>query len=187
MGASGDEDWEEVSDSRAVAIAEVLGPGDGMLFHAPLPIALGGNADVLGFYEHLPGAVYVTAELTGKPTAYYADYELMICHRSQNDWGPNIISRLAPYTQQAYIARGETMDIDGATPEDSHIKAFIFDTYKTFRLFDIDFDLRLCIGITKTELQYKLQFGPDALLAALKDHGVYPYTDLERDSVPLGA
>ena len=111
MDVSTEDDWEEVSDARAVALASVLGPGDGMLFHAPHPFALGGNADVLGFFQHLPGAVYVTAELTGKPDACYADYELMICHRAESDWGPNVISRLAPYTQQAYIGSGETMDI----------------------------------------------------------------------------
>jgi hypothetical protein len=27
---------------------------------------------------------------------YYADYELMICHRSPEEWGLNVISRLAP-------------------------------------------------------------------------------------------
>lgn len=187
MGVSEDDDWQEVCEARAIALATVLGPDDGMVFHAPHPFLLGGNADVLAFYDHLPGAVYVTSELTGKPNACYADYELMICQRSPSDWGPNIISRVAPYTQQAYIAAGETMDIDDATPTESRIKAFLFDTYATFRLYDYDFDLRLCIGITKAELKFKMENGPDALLAALKRHGVYPYTDLERDTVRLNA
>jgi hypothetical protein len=45
----------------------------------------------------------------------------------------------------------------------------------------------LCIGITKPELEFKLEHGAHKLLALLKSHGVYPFTDLERDSVPLGA
>lgn len=185
MGVTADDDWKEVSDARAIALASVLGPGDGMVFHAPQPFVLGGNADVLGFYQHLPGAAYVTTELTGKPDSCYAEYELMICQRTQSDWGPNIISRLAPYTQQAYIGAGETMDIDDATPKDSQIKAFIFDTFATFKLFEHDFELRLCLGITKRELQFKMEHGPNALLDRLKRYDVYPYTDLERDSVPL--
>jgi len=187
MGVSAEDDWEEVSDARAAALASVLGPGDGMVFHAPHPFGLGGNADVLGFFHHLPGAVYVTAELTGKPEACYANYELMICHRAASDWGPNVISRLAPYTQQAYIGAGESMDIDDATPHDSRIKAFFFDTYATFTLFDHECELRLCLGITKQELQFKLDHGPEQLLERLKRHGVYPYTDLGRESVPLDA
>ena len=180
-----EDDWEEVWDSRAAALARVLGPGHDEVFHAPHPFQLGGQADVVAFFHHIPGAVYVTAELSGKPNASYADYELMICHRSPSDWGPNAISRLAPYTQQAYIGAGETMDIDSATPTDSHIKAFIFDTYRTFTLFGTQFDLRLCLGITKDELKFKMEHGPDALLVKLKTHGVYPYTDLDRGSVPL--
>jgi hypothetical protein len=187
MGVSADDDCRGVSDARAAALASVLGPGDGIVFHALHPFVLGGNADVLAFHQHLPGAVYVTTELTGKPGGCYADYELMICHRARSDWGPNVISRLAPYTQQAYIATGETMDIDGATPKESRIKAFVFDTYATFTLFSQEFELRLCLGITKHELEFKMGHGAVKLLDLLKRHGVYPYTDLERDSVPLSA
>jgi hypothetical protein len=139
----------------------------------------------MAFHHHLDGVVYVTAELSGKPNACYADYELMICHRTPSDWGPNIISRLAPYTQQAYIGAGESMDIDSATPPESRIKALVFDTYATFTLFGHENELRLCIGITKPELDFKVQHGAAKLLALLKCHGVYPFTDLERDTVPL--
>ncbi len=180
-----EDDWQEVWDARAGALAQVLGSGHDNVFHAPHPFQLGGQADVMAFFHHLPGAVYVTAELTGKPKACYADYELMICHRSPDDWGPNIISRLAPYTQEAYISAGETMDIDNATPPDSRIKAFIFDTYSAFTMFGQKLDLRLCLGITKPELQFKMQHGPDQLLALLRRHGVYPFTDLKRESIPL--
>ena len=185
MGASGKDDWEEVWDARADALAQVLGAGHNQVFHARHPFALGGQADVMAFHHHLDGVVYVTAELTGKPDACYAGYDLMICHRAPQDWGPNVISRLAPYTQQAYIGSGESMDIDDATPADSRIKAFIFDTYATFSLFGRENELRLCIGITKAELQYKMEHGPERLLEVLKRHGVYPFTDLGRDSVPL--
>jgi len=184
MGDTGEDDWEEVWDARADALAGMLGGHDDV-FHAPHPFALGGQAEVMSFHHHLDGVVYVTAELTGKPTASYADYELMICHRSPQDWGPNVISRLAPYTQEAYIASGESMDIDATTPPESRIKAFLFDTYASFSLYGQDNELRLCIGITKPELEFKHQHGAERLLDLLKRHGVYPFTDLERDSVPL--
>jgi hypothetical protein len=180
-----EDDWEEVWDARAEALSRVFGPGHDQVFHAPHPFVLGGQADVVAFFHHVPGAVYITAELTGKPNTCYADYELMICQRAASDWGPNIISRLAPYTGQAYIGAGETMDIDSATPADSLIKAFVFDTYRTFTLFGHEFELRLCLGITKAELNFKMERGSDALLARLKDSGIYPYTDLDRKSIPL--
>ncbi len=185
MDATGKDDWEKVWNARADALAHVFGPGHDQVYHAVLPFAFGGQADVLAFHHHLHGVVYVTAELTGKSDACYSDYELMVCHRSPQDWGPNVISRLTPYTQQALIVAGESMDIDATTPPESQIKAFLFDTYATFTLFRRENELRLCIGITKPELQFKLQHGSEKLLELLKRHGVYPFTDLERSSVPL--
>jgi hypothetical protein len=181
-----DDDWQEVWDHRADALSRVLGADYDNVLHAPHPFSLGGNADVLVFPLHPSGVTYVTAELTGKPDANYADYELMICHRLPDDWGPEVISRLAPYTQEAYIGAGESMDIDNASPADSKIKAFLFDTYATFTLFGQPNELRLCIGITKPELEFKLRHGAEPLLERLRRHGVYPFTDLERESVPLG-
>ena len=100
MGVN-DDNWEEIDNARAIALASVLGEIDGGVFHAPHPFYLGGNADVRAFHKHIPGVVYVTTDLAGKPDAFYADYELMICHREPTNWGANIISRLAPYTQTA--------------------------------------------------------------------------------------
>jgi hypothetical protein len=187
MDETDEDDWAEVWDARSDALAQVFGSGHDDVLHAPRPFLLGGDAEVVAFHHHLDGAVYVTAELTGKPGASFADYELMICHRSAQDWGPSVISRLAPYTQEAYIDSGESMDIDQATPPDSRIKAFLFDTYAKFTLFGRENELRLCIGITKAELEFKLRHGPERLLEILKRSGVYPFTDLERDSVPLEA
>jgi hypothetical protein len=186
MAAAGEEDWQETWEARLAAISEVLGEPYQGVYHAVHPFALGGQADVVAFPNYRNGIAYITSELSGRPGHSYADYELMICHRQPSDWGPNIISRLAPYTQEAYIAAGESMDIDDATPSDSQIKALVFDNYGKFRLFEQDFDLRLCIGITKAELQYKMDHGPEALLRLLKARGVYPFTDLGRSSVPLG-
>ena len=182
-----DDDWEDVWDARADALAKTLGSGPDEVYRAAHPFSLGGYANVAVFNHHLQGVVYVTFELTGKPGESYADYELMVCHRAPNDWGLDVMSRLAPYTQEAYIDSGESMDIDQATPPGSTIKAFLFDTYRTFTLFGRDNALRLCIGITKPELEFKMKHGPEQLLEALKRHGVYPFTDLERDSVRLEA
>jgi hypothetical protein len=80
---------------------------------------------------------------------------------------------------------GETMDIDSATPAASNIKAFLLDTYATLTLFERVYELRLCLGITKPELQFAMEHGSERLLELLKRRGVYPFTDLDRDSVQL--
>jgi hypothetical protein len=133
MDETDEDDRAEVWDARSDALAQVFGSGHDDVLHAPHPFLLGGDAEVVAFHHHLDGAVYVTAELTGKPGASFADYELMICHRSAQDWGPSVISRLAPYTQEAYIDSGESMDIDQATPPDSRIKAFLLTRTRSSR------------------------------------------------------
>jgi hypothetical protein len=183
MGANDDDDWEEVWDARMAALERVFGSSREEVYHAPHPFALGGQADVVAFSMQPQGVAYVTAELSGKPDASYADYELMICHRKDDSWGPNVISRLAPYTQEAYIHASDSMDIGEATPKDSTIKAFLFDDYGSFELFGETFQLRLCLGITQDELEFKLKVGAEQLLTALKASGIYPYTDLRRSSV----
>jgi len=183
MGASGEDDWAEVWDARTAALERVLGSSRDQVLHAPVPFALGGHADIVVFPMQPLGVAYVTAELSGKPDASYADYELMICHRKDDSWGPNVISRLASYTQEAYIHVGDSMDIGSATPAGSTIEAFLFDNYGSFELFGETFQLRLCLGITKDELEFKLNAGAERLLTALKASGVYPFTDLQRSSV----
>lgn len=185
MESEDQDDWQEIWSARTAALEDVLGPSLDSVYHAPIPFALGGTADVMIFDHHLEGMVYVTAELTGKPDADYEDYELMICHRTPNDWGPKVISQLAAYTKQAYIGAGQSMDIDSATPPQSRIKAFLFDTYASFTLFGQENELRLCIGITKPELEFLMEHGPERLIGILKQHEVYPFTDLDRDSVAL--
>ena len=181
---SADDNWEEIWNARADALSRVFGPMHDRIYHAVVPFFLGGQADVVAFHHHLSGVVFVTAELTGEPDASQATYELMICNRSPSDWHPNVISRLAQYTLETHIGASETMDIDSASPSNSQIKAFIFDTYRTFTLFGSECELRL-VGITKAELDYKMEHGSDELLSRLKAHGIYPYTDLERQSIPL--
>lgn len=176
---------QEIWDARAHALRLVLGPDHENVLHSPIPLFMGGGADVLVFHQHVPGVTYVTADLTGKPDDSFTDYELMVCHRSVEDnWGGNIISQLAAYAIEHSISAGETMDIDSATPADSEIKAFIFDTYQTFSMFGCDFELQLCLGITKAELAFAQKNGPDELFVRLKSHRVYPYTDLNRKTVP---
>ena len=77
------------------------------------------------------------------------------------------------------------MDIAASAPADSSIVAFLFDTYDTFTLYGQTFELRLWIGITKPELDFKMQTDGPTLKNLLKQNGVYPFTDLHRKSIQM--
>jgi hypothetical protein len=129
---------------------------------------------------------YVTAGLIGdgaQKTTSLGQYELMMCCRSDSEWAVSLLSRLAPYTFETALKPGDTMDIAPAMPPQSTIVALLFVDYRQFKVRDIEAGALLCIGITEPELKMCRAKGADVLLAALKQGGVFPYTDPKRATV----
>jgi Suppressor of fused protein (SUFU) len=183
---SGDDDWQKTWDARLAALEHELGESDDKIATSPVPIYLGGGADVLTFKRHVDGVAYVTAGLIGdgsQQQTEIGEYELMMCFRKENDWAPSLLSRLAPYTFETALKPGETMDIAPAMPENSTIAALLFVSYRQFKVDDANAGILLCIGITESELAQCRAIGPDVVISRLKDSGVFPFTDTERASV----
>lgn len=183
---TGEDDWQKNWDARVAALEAELGKADDEIATSPVPIYLGGGADVLTFKKHIDGVAYVTAGLIGDDSQKktpLGQYELMMCFRSANDWAPSLLSRLAPYTFDAALNPGETMDIGPAMPENSTIAGLLFVSYRQFQVNDTNAGILLCIGITESELAQCRASGSDAVLAALKEADVFPFTDLNRGAV----
>jgi Suppressor of fused protein (SUFU) len=180
-----DESWKKIWDARKAALEAELGPADDLVLHAFKPFHLGGQADVLTFHKHIPGRVAVTCELLGEPSQkknVLGNFELMICHRNENDWGAKMISRLARFTCERVLNSGDTMDIGPAVPQGSTIAGLFFAAYSQFKFADADAGILLCIGVTTDELAACRQRRQQEVYDALKEAGVLPYTDLNRES-----
>jgi hypothetical protein len=180
----------KVWDARIAALTAMLGSPTDRVYHATLPMYLGGFADVLPFPNYVPGMTYVTADLTGEdvgqlPTSL-GNYELMICVREELSRAANMISRLARYTCDAKLEAGATMDLPDFF-SGSVIKAVLFahpgGQPIHFEYLGRQYGLLLCIGITAEELAFKRTNGSDALLALLRQYDVFPYTVLQREPV----
>lgn len=185
-----DDDWQEWWDARVAAIETLLGKSEDIVGHANVPFEfgpdLGGGADIIYFRHHIPGQVAVTCGLIGceeQIPNQLGNYELMICHRDKEDWGPNLISRLAYYTLESQLEPGDTMDIGPATPDRSTIAALLFQEYGRFSVRGQKAGLLLCIGITADELKVCRKGRRAEVEQAMKIAGVYPYTDWYRQSV----
>jgi hypothetical protein len=184
-----EDEWTRWWDARVAAMETVLGPCDDVVGHAAIPFDIGadngGGADIIYFKKHVKGIVSVTSELIGRDDQVENDlgnYELIICHRDEENWGPDLISRLAYYTLQARINPGETMDIAEAAPEESTTVALLFLNYGTFKVRKRKAGLLLCIGITADELKFCRAGKREKVESALKAAKVYPFTDLYRKS-----
>ncbi|MFO0919246.1 MAG: suppressor of fused domain protein [Planctomycetaceae bacterium] len=178
--------WQKEWDARLAALEHKFGDSEDKIATSPVPIYLGGGADVLLFKKHLDGVVYVTAGLIGdgrQKKTELGEYELMMCFREENDWAPSLLSRLAPYTFESALHPSDTMEIGPALPENSNIAALLFVPYAKINLNDKDAGVLLCMGITIEELEECKRNGSSAVLAMLKTAGIFPYTDIMRGCV----
>lgn len=180
--------WEELWDTRIAAMNARFGPVDDLVLHATIPfevgLDLGGGPDLVTFSSFTDGRLYVTAELIGNsdqiPNAEGA-YELALVHKGDEDWGVDIISRLAYYTLEQSIDDGHTMDIGSATPEGSTIQALLFRRIARFEVLGKSANVLCCIGITESELAFAQCEGSAALVERLGND--FLLTDLGRRSV----
>jgi Suppressor of fused protein (SUFU) len=183
-----EDEWQLWWDARKAALEGILGPADDQVFHALVPLYLGGDADVLRFHPAGMGVTYVTSDLIGDDSQLQNDlgnYELMICLRAGDDWAPNLISRLARYTLEAKLTPWETMDIGPALPEGSALTALAFIPHARLKVRGRDCGLLLCLGMTSEEFQMYHERGPEFTLDRLKQHGVFPFSELRRRAVSL--
>ena len=183
-------DEQDVWAARIAALTPILGRPSDTVFHAVVPFYLGGFADVIEFPNYVPGMTYVTADLTGEDVGQLpnslGNYELMICVHENLSRAADLISKLARYTCDSKLEPGDTMDL-GDHFSGSAIKALLF-THPSDQLVQFDLlgqrcGLLLCIGITGEELSLKQTDGSASLLALLMEHGIFPYTVLQRESV----
>jgi hypothetical protein len=119
-------------------IEKYLGKQHNKVFHSPvlfeLGMDIGGGADVLVYKKAIKGITYITGDLIGnkQKKSDAGNYELMVCHKKDNDWGPKLISRLAYYTLEASLNSGETMDVGPFAK--GKVTAIVFDKYCSFSI-----------------------------------------------------
>jgi hypothetical protein len=188
--ASGADDWQRWWDARVSALETILGKCDGTVYHSPPPLHLDGYADVLRFRNFVNGVTYVTCDLIGNSRQVpnlLGQYELMICTREESNWAPALLSRLAKYTHDAAVHIGDTMDLAHAVPRHSAIAALLFTqpdvANPNFDVLGKPATLMLCLGITAGEFEACKEHSSRLVLRMLKERGIFPYTELRRESV----
>jgi hypothetical protein len=161
------DEWQKIWDSRMEGFERNFGKCDDIVLHATIPfevgLDLGGSPDVVTFSEYINGKLYVTADLIGSEQTpnSHGNYELAVAHQGKEDWGVDIICRLAYYTLTNVIDHGETMDIAQAVPENSTIVALLFKRIADFDHLGKPANVICCIGITQDELDYCFEYGSE--------------------------
>jgi hypothetical protein len=177
-------------EARLAALQTVLGEHDGTVWRSPSSLRKRGYADVLRFRKYVKGIAYVTSGLIDNDDQVpnrWGHYELMLCMREDNEWAPAMLSQLAHYTHDATLQPSDTMDIADARPQQSVISALLFaradPPADSFDVLGAPANIILCIGITATEFAACKNFGSGVMLRMLREKEIYPFTDLQRESI----
>ena len=181
-----------------------LGPEHDMVMHAIIPYAVGGALDLYYYPNGLSGTAIATKELCEDLDEYstndvYDRYELVMftrhalnldeAHDETTAFGRAhacinaILNCIAPYSTQATLNPNETCEF----PEEMDRvggRCLIFAGYASHQLDDGQtFGMLAIIEILRSEMEFAREHGRAQLLDLLKQHGHYPFSDLDREPV----
>lgn len=181
-------EWARIWNLRTSTLDKIFGTPEDILYHAIIPLGReGGGADVIIYRKFIKGFTYVTSDLTApksnQVSSEIGNYELMICTRSESSWAAGMISNIAQYTLKNVINPGHTME--GGFPETSKLEAIVFvkPDLPAYRFLGREYGILLCVGITRSELEYSFRTSSKSLIKILEKNEILPYTNLNRDSV----
>jgi hypothetical protein len=198
------EQWDRL---KSQGLERLLGKEHGMVMHALIPFHLGGSLD-LYYYPQQPGFAIATKELideygTGPRNRVFRAYEFAMFSRvpfdldkAQEEGHPmeaahsrlqTILNALARYAPHATLNPRETMEFPADFGHGIGGQCLILDAYtrdgSNLQINGKDFGLMLAITIHPSEMRYARANGGEKLITLLKQQGVYPSSDVEREAV----
>ena len=148
----------------------------------------GGPPDVL-LFKHAPGVsgtFYVTSDLLfceHQPKNSLGGYEVAICLPEEREWAEHILFKLSHATLEEVFDVGHTADITAWVEDTCAIKGLLITELISIQFNEQPFGALLCIGVTRSELDYALAHGSRKLLRLLEKKTRFPCTDLSRAAV----
>ena len=195
-----EDEWYE---QKSGLMETILGKEHNMVMHAFIAYAVGGALDIFFYPNGIPGTALATKELSNacqdsSTNDKFEKYELVMFTRAALDleaaknpetpFGKahdnisRILNPIAHYSEEAKLNPNETCEFP-ADMEDIGGKCLIFADYVAKTDKKEDFGLLAVIEIHRSEMQFAMENSGAALLNMLKEHGHYPYSDLDREPV----
>ncbi|MCG8571295.1 MAG: suppressor of fused domain protein [Spirochaetes bacterium] len=197
-----DDDYEQHYEKKSKSLENLLGELHELVGHAIVPFQIGGAVDMYYFLKSKYGTAFATMELIEpdgsgpKPNNNGKTYELVgftkqkYSENKESDFSKierricGIFTTIGNYSYQAVLNPKETCEIPN---EDNTTNCLIFDEYtdneNKFIIDDHEHSLLICIEVFKNEMDYAMEYGTDKLISKLKEKKIYPYSDLDRESV----
>jgi hypothetical protein len=181
-------DYRKLYENFVPVLERELGRKEDAVIHAIVGFEFGGPPDLL-LFRHAPGVkgtFYVTSDLLffeRQPKNSLGRYEVAICLPMENKWAEHILYKLSQATVEEAFDVGDTADITAWVEVDCAMKGLLFAKLVSFEFGGQPFGALLCLGVTRSELDYALERGSEDLLGRLKAAGAFLITDLNRAPV----
>jgi Suppressor of fused protein (SUFU) len=143
------------------------------------------NFSTIGSHRQEGFVTYISCELAvrkeQKPCPL-GRYELL-CSCDDESWVRSIVTDIARESLETRFAHGHSLDIGAWVEPSAVLQAVVLENVCQVKIEQKLFGILRIIGITRPELEYKMEHGFDKLLIRLKKSGVYPNTSINRASV----
>ncbi len=190
-------------DDKSSLMESILGKEHGMVMHAIIPYEVGGALDLYYFPNGIDGTGIATKELSfacreSSSNDKYDKYELVMftkeeldldnAHDENSNFGiahqniSSILNPIAQYSEQVKLNPNETCEFP-ADFEGIGGKCLIFSDYEKLHNPQKEFGLMAVIEIHRSEMEYAMEYGGAELIRLMKEKGVYPYSDMNREPI----
>jgi hypothetical protein len=199
------DEYERHGEEKQLGLEWLLGKMHHMVGHAIIPFDVGGAVDMYYFPKGpVSGTAFATQELikpdgSGSIPNIMGTYELVTFTKKpmtddDSEEHPfnkmerrmcGIMTGIGNYSFQAKLEPGETAELPSGEGEEN--KCLIFDEYRHegqhFMIGNRRHGLLLIMEVFRSEMQFARDHGSDQLFNKLKEKGIYPYSDLDRNPV----
>ena len=164
-----------------------IGPIDPETIVAIIGFDAGGplNFCTIGSTPEANFVTYVSCELAVRNEQQPADfvrYELLTsCNDEQ--WVRSNITALGHASLEMTLGDGHSIDIGPWVEPDDPIQGLILERVARSIIDGTEFGVLRVVGVTRTELEFAQSKNIPLLVSALRKSGVYPHTDIRRESV----
>ena len=196
---------EEWYDKKSEIMEALLGKEHDMVMHALIPYEIGGALDLYYYPNGIKGTAIATKELSfvcreSPANSSYDSYEFVMFTEEKlnldsaddenTGFGKahtnisSVLNPVAQYSEQAILNPRETCEFP-VDMEEIGGKCLIFDCYEPDGPVtnEQNFGLMLIIEVFRDEMEYAMNHDGESLLRKLKEAGVYPYSNLNREPV----
>lgn len=132
-----------------------------------------------------PFVTYISCELAVRDEqqpSEHGRYEF-ICSSDDEEWVRSIVSNLGRMSLETVLGHGHTVDIGPCVATEAPIQAVLLTEEERVEVAGGHFAICRVTGLCRPELDFCIQHGAERLISALKAHGIFPNTKVDRKSV----